>query len=257
MATIRQVVTERPLQVTTAGIAAEEILQGAPVVKSYSSGYCRNAVTDEEYPIEGFAQKKFAVGDVVSVISNGEALAIDKVGTLSEGDLVSAGGSGGTGAGVIDNTTAGKAIGYAMMDSGDAAGDIILINLNSGGVNSGTNVTDATAPTAVFISSEDLTDAVIDFGEDLFSDASRTPITDGTDIKTSFTLTTGSATAEITTAIYNKGKVTFTIANPDTDLAADDDIAINATSIYDAMGNAAASASVIVVNAGETAWEAA
>lgn len=255
MATIRSVRTHRPIQTKSAGIAAEQILQGAPVIKSYYSGYCKNAENDEDYPIEGYAQKLYNIGEPVTVISNGEALAIDKDGSLSEGDLVSVSGSGGTGPGVIANVTAGKAIGWAMMDSGDAAGDVILINLNAHGVNSGTNVTDATSPTVTFISSADLTNAVIDFGEDLFSDASMTPIENGSDIKTSFTLTTVSATAAITTAIYDRGRVTFTIANPDTDMAAGDDIAIAATSIYDAMGNAAASGSIIEINVGETAWD--
>jgi hypothetical protein len=114
---------------------------------------------------------------------------------------------------------------------------------------------DSTAPTFTFTSSADLTNVVITSSEVLCTDQVGTSAA-GEDIADKFTLTVATPGASITSATVDAtGKiVTFVIDT--TNLAAGDDIAVNADSLYDGAGNAVAAASIVDVNVGETAWEA-
>jgi hypothetical protein len=246
MAIIGNVIHPQPNKVKTAGLALEYIPIGSPVIK-VTEGTCKNATSSEHYPILGFSTDSFVEGDVVTVISDGRVLARDLAGGLTAGDLLSA-----DVAGIIANVTEGKAIAFAEQDSGDAL-DLITIKLNAYGVKSGTHVTDEDPPVGTFVSSSDTTNLVITFGEDIFSDALRTPIVNGDDLALLFDIGSLAGSATVTEAIYNDGFITMVI--DDTDLLTTETLSVLADSIYDAMGNSAILGIIAVVNADASAWE--
>ena len=176
---------------------------------------------------------------------------------LSKGDFSAMGGSS-----TADNSRAMKEhYGFAVdacfvaayiSDSANRPTPILKV-----GVNREETDTDVTVPSAGTITSADNLNVTVEFSEAVATDKSGTTITG--DIADLFTITAATpAGVEIVSAkaSANGKSVVFVIADPSTNLAANDTINVLANSLYDGNGNAVVAGAVCKINAGATAWEA-
>lgn len=117
-----------PLQVRTAGVAEASIQKGEPVIAGSSAGLVIGSDTDNSYPILGIATMDFDEGDIVSVVTYGEAYVLIADDTIIAGDYVAAGGT--TNPGVIKAASTSSFGKVLEVPAGTlAVGDLALIDL--------------------------------------------------------------------------------------------------------------------------------